>query len=160
MLNTGLFTDQGDAVPAGMVVVGAALEPGAVPTSGLRAGDAVNVLAAQRTTATGQAEAAAPPVGDVARDGDGVVGRGDRVELVVEHVGLARRAGGVAGSGRAGRGRRAAAAEPGGWRMIVTVGSIRGAPGATVVGIAARRGMASRSSPNGEWCSRPTRPVA
>ena len=61
VLNTGLFTDQGGAVPAGMVVVGAALDPGAVPTSGLRAGDAVNVLAAQRTT-TGQAEAAAPPV--------------------------------------------------------------------------------------------------
>lgn len=53
VLNTDLFTDQGGAVPAGMVVVGAALEPGAVPTSGLRAGDAVNVLVAQRTV-TGQ----------------------------------------------------------------------------------------------------------
>lgn len=51
VLNTDLFTDQGAAIPAGMVVVGAALDPGAVPTSRLRAGDAINVLAAQRTTA-------------------------------------------------------------------------------------------------------------
>lgn len=61
VLNTDLFTDQGETVPAGMVVVGAALDPGAVPTSGLRAGDLVNVLAAQRTTA-GQPEGAAAPV--------------------------------------------------------------------------------------------------
>jgi len=61
VLNTDLFTDQGAAVPAGMVVVGAALDPGAVPTSGLRAGDAVNVLAAQRTT-VGQSTGDVPPI--------------------------------------------------------------------------------------------------
>jgi hypothetical protein len=60
VLNTDLFADRGDAVPAGSVVVGAALEPGAVPNSGLSAGDAVNVLAAQRTNA-GAADAAAQP---------------------------------------------------------------------------------------------------
>lgn len=62
VLNTDLFTDAGGAVPAGMVVVGAALEPGAVPSSVLRAGDAVNVLAAQRTTAGQPADAGAPVV--------------------------------------------------------------------------------------------------
>jgi hypothetical protein len=59
VLNTDLFTDHGETVPAGMVVVGAALDPGAVPASVLRAGDEVNVLAARRTTA-GQPSDAAP----------------------------------------------------------------------------------------------------
>ena len=61
VLNTDLFIDRAGAVPLGMVVVGAALDPGAVPMSGLRAGDVVNLLAVQRTTA-GQTEAAAPPI--------------------------------------------------------------------------------------------------
>ena len=61
VLNTDLFTDAGTAIPAGMVVVGAALEPGAVPSSELRAGDEVNLLAAQHT-ATGQPSAAVAPV--------------------------------------------------------------------------------------------------
>jgi len=61
VLNTDLFIKRAGAVPVGMVVVGAALDPGAVPMSGLRAGDAMNLLAVQRTTA-GQSEAAAPPV--------------------------------------------------------------------------------------------------
>ena len=58
VLNTDLFADAGSVVPAGMVVVGAALDAGAVPSSRLRAGDVVNVLAAQRTTAGGGVEVA------------------------------------------------------------------------------------------------------
>lgn len=61
VLNTGLFTNAGGAIPAGMVVVGAALEPGAVPSSDLRAGDQVNLLAAQHTAA-GQPSGAVAPV--------------------------------------------------------------------------------------------------
>lgn len=68
VLNTDLFTDQGGAVPAGMVVVGAALDPGAVPSSMLRAGDKVNVLAAQRTTA-GQTVTAPAPVATLLASG-------------------------------------------------------------------------------------------
>lgn len=68
VLNTDLFTDQGGAVPAGMVVVGAALDPGAAPTSGLRTGDAVNVLAAQRTV-TGQTPGAAAPTASLLATG-------------------------------------------------------------------------------------------
>lgn len=52
VLNTGLFTARGESVPAGRVVAGASLDAGAVPTAGLRAGDAVNLLAAVRTTGT------------------------------------------------------------------------------------------------------------
>jgi Flp pilus assembly protein CpaB len=68
VLNTDLFTGQGGAVPSGMVVVGAALDPGAVPSSLLRAGDEVNVLAAQRTT-TGQSETATAPVATLLASG-------------------------------------------------------------------------------------------
>lgn len=68
VLNTDLFTDQGGAVPAGMVVVGAALDPGAVPSSLLRAGDAVNMLAAQRTVA-GPADAAVAPAATLLASG-------------------------------------------------------------------------------------------
>jgi Flp pilus assembly protein CpaB len=68
VLNTDLFTGQGGAVPSGMVVVGAALDPGAVPSSMLRAGDEVNVLAAQRTT-TGQSETATAPVATLLASG-------------------------------------------------------------------------------------------
>ncbi|MAT03629.1 MAG: hypothetical protein CL424_01085 [Acidimicrobiaceae bacterium] len=60
VLNTDLFTEQNGAIPGGMVVVGAALDPGAVPSSEMRAGDEVNVLAAQRTTA-GQTDQADTP---------------------------------------------------------------------------------------------------
>lgn len=45
VLNVGLFGEQGSAVPDGMAVVGAALEPGAAPGPALRAGDRVHVLA-------------------------------------------------------------------------------------------------------------------
>jgi hypothetical protein len=68
VLNTDLFTDRGGAVPAGMVVVGAALDPGAVPSSELRAGDQVNVLAALRTT-TGQTDVGAAPVAQLLATG-------------------------------------------------------------------------------------------
>lgn len=44
VLNTGLFAEKGDVIPAGQVVVGAALEPGAVPTAGLAAGDRVELI--------------------------------------------------------------------------------------------------------------------
>ena len=50
VLNTDLFADRDQTVPAGMVVVGAALEQGAAPTSSLRAGDRVDVLGVVRTT--------------------------------------------------------------------------------------------------------------
>lgn len=50
VLNTDLFGGQGQTIPAGMVVVGASLEAGAAPTSGLRAGDRVDVLGVERTT--------------------------------------------------------------------------------------------------------------
>ena len=61
VINTDLFTARGSAVPAGTVVVGAALDPGAVPSSQLSAGDVVNVLAAVRTTAS-QSDAVAAAV--------------------------------------------------------------------------------------------------
>jgi Flp pilus assembly protein CpaB len=51
LVNTDLFVDGGQSIPQGFVVVGAALAPGAVPVSGLRAGDRVDVLSLARTTA-------------------------------------------------------------------------------------------------------------
>jgi Flp pilus assembly protein CpaB len=55
VLNTGLFASRDRVVPAGQVVVGAALEPGAAPGTGLAAGDRVDVLAVVKapSTATG-----------------------------------------------------------------------------------------------------------
>lgn len=44
VLNTGLFVDAQAVVPSGKAVVGAAFAIGAVPTSGLRAGDKVELL--------------------------------------------------------------------------------------------------------------------
>ncbi len=44
LLNSGLFVDSGGAIPEGMAVVGAALDPGAVPVARLRAGDVVDVI--------------------------------------------------------------------------------------------------------------------
>jgi Flp pilus assembly protein CpaB len=53
VLNTGLFADRGQVVPAGQIVVGVALDPGASPSSQLAAGDRVEVLAVARTTSSG-----------------------------------------------------------------------------------------------------------
>lgn len=50
VLNTDLFADRDQTVPEGMVVVGAALDLGAAPSSSLRAGDRVDVLGVVRTT--------------------------------------------------------------------------------------------------------------
>lgn len=50
VLNTDLFAAAGQTIPAGHVVVGAALEPGAAPVAGLRAGDRVDVLGVERTS--------------------------------------------------------------------------------------------------------------
>lgn len=61
VLNTDLFADQGQTIPAGMVVVGASLEAGAAPTSDLRAGDSVDVLGVERTTGASPVEGSAPP---------------------------------------------------------------------------------------------------
>ena len=61
MLNTGLFADQGETIPAGMVVVGASLENGAAPTSDLRAGDRVDVLGVERTTGAPPGDGSAQP---------------------------------------------------------------------------------------------------
>lgn len=59
ILNTGLFVDRSAVIPEGMVVVGAALEPGATPTGDLAPGDRVQVLAVEKVTGgTRQAEAA------------------------------------------------------------------------------------------------------
>ena len=44
VLNTDLFADRAQVIPAGQVVVGAALAAGAAPTAGLAAGDRVDVL--------------------------------------------------------------------------------------------------------------------
>ena len=51
VLNTGLFVDAGQSVPAGEVVVGVALDPGASPSTQLSAGNRVEVLAVARTVA-------------------------------------------------------------------------------------------------------------
>ncbi|MCU1388074.1 MAG: hypothetical protein JWL72_1412 [Ilumatobacteraceae bacterium] len=52
ILNTGLFSQRSDVVPAGQVVVGAELDPGAVPTSALQAGDHVELLGVVKATST------------------------------------------------------------------------------------------------------------
>ena len=44
VLNTDLFVEAGTAIPAGFVVVGAELDPGAAPVAGLAAGDTVDVI--------------------------------------------------------------------------------------------------------------------
>jgi hypothetical protein len=59
VLNTDLFTDRDEAVPVGQVVVGAALEPGAAPTSSLSAGDRVDVVGVAPSTG-------GPPAADAA----------------------------------------------------------------------------------------------
>jgi hypothetical protein len=58
ILNTGLFSQRSDVVPAGQAVVGAELDPGAVPTSALQAGDHVELLGVVKATATDSAGAA------------------------------------------------------------------------------------------------------
>lgn len=44
VLNTDLFADRDRVIPAGAVVVGAALAPGAIPLEGLAPGDGVNLV--------------------------------------------------------------------------------------------------------------------
>ena len=48
VLNTDLFVEAGTAVPAGFVVVGSQLEPGAAPRAALATGDAVDVIGVGR----------------------------------------------------------------------------------------------------------------
>ena len=50
VLNSGLFADRDEAVPAGYVVVAAALDAGAAPTGSMRTGDRVTLLAAARVS--------------------------------------------------------------------------------------------------------------
>lgn len=45
VLNTGLFVPPDEVIPSGKAVVGAAFQAGAVPTSAIRAGDVVDMLA-------------------------------------------------------------------------------------------------------------------
>ena len=52
VLNTGLFAEPGQVIPAGFVVIGAALDPGAAPTARLAAGDRVEVLGTVHVTAS------------------------------------------------------------------------------------------------------------
>jgi hypothetical protein len=59
ILNTGLVASRDEVIPAGQVVVGVALEPGAAPTASLAVGDRVDVLAVARTT-TGAPAAVSP----------------------------------------------------------------------------------------------------
>jgi Flp pilus assembly protein CpaB len=66
MLNTGLFASRERVIPAGQVVVGAALEPGAAPGTGLAAGDRVDVLAVVKATG---APASVAPVASVVASG-------------------------------------------------------------------------------------------
>jgi Flp pilus assembly protein CpaB len=49
LLNTDLVAELGQVIPAGQVVVGVALDPGASPSSHLAAGDRVEILAVERT---------------------------------------------------------------------------------------------------------------
>ena len=89
VLNTGLFADQGDAVPAGMVVVGAALDPGSGTDVGAARWRRGERAGRRERTTTGQAEAAAPPVATLLASGTVWSVEADRVELD-GHVGLAR----------------------------------------------------------------------
>jgi Flp pilus assembly protein CpaB len=66
VLNTGLFASRDRVVPAGQVVVGAALEPGAAPGAGLAAGDRVDMLAVAKATG---APIGASPVASVVASG-------------------------------------------------------------------------------------------
>jgi Flp pilus assembly protein CpaB len=62
VLNTGLFAEPGRVVPTGQIVVGAALDPGAAPSSRLAAGDRVEVLAVARSTAGSPGASGSPVV--------------------------------------------------------------------------------------------------
>lgn len=59
LLNTSLFVDRDEAVPAGQVVVGLALSPGSAPSGQLAAGDRVELLAVARSVAGSSTQA--PP---------------------------------------------------------------------------------------------------
>jgi Flp pilus assembly protein CpaB len=58
VLNTDLFVDRDRVVPAGSVVVGAALAAGATPTARLAAGDRVTLLAVAKTNGAAADDAA------------------------------------------------------------------------------------------------------
>lgn len=62
VMNTGLVADAGTVVPAGKVVVGVALDPGASPTGQLSAGDVVEVLAVARAVPGATADGAVAAV--------------------------------------------------------------------------------------------------
>ena len=65
VLNTGLFADRDGVIPAGQVVVGAALEPGAAPVAHLAPGDRVDVLGVVKSTGTPTAAASLLTSGSV-----------------------------------------------------------------------------------------------
>lgn len=69
VLNTDLFAEKDRVIPVGQVVVGAALEPGAAPVSGLSAGDRVDVLGVVKSTVGTPADGAAAPVAAVLASG-------------------------------------------------------------------------------------------
>jgi SAF domain len=50
LLHPGLFAHKEDVVPAGQVVVGAALDPGAVPSPRIAVGDSVQLFATERAS--------------------------------------------------------------------------------------------------------------
>lgn len=57
VLNTDLFVEAGTAIPAGFVVVGAELDPGAAPVAGLAAGDTVDVIGVVKGAAASESSA-------------------------------------------------------------------------------------------------------
>ncbi|MBU3688422.1 MAG: hypothetical protein FGM29_02510 [Actinobacteria bacterium] len=62
VLNTDLFSEKGKVIPPGFVVVGASVEAGAAPTSGLSAGDQVDLLGVVKGTSAAPADAAVASV--------------------------------------------------------------------------------------------------
>jgi flagella basal body P-ring formation protein FlgA len=53
LLNTGLFVSRDQVIPAGYVVVGVALDPGAVPVSSMAVGDRVEILVTAKAQTAG-----------------------------------------------------------------------------------------------------------
>ena len=131
VLNTDLFADREQVIPAGEVVVGAALAAGGGADGGAGRGRSGRRARRSRKSTGGagrrSAEATVLTTGTVwsveqPAAGGGVGGR----------VGVAAGPGAVADGGGAGGGGRAAAAVAGGGvGMIVTLASVRGSPGVT-----------------------------
>lgn len=62
VMHAGLVSERSQVIPSGHVVVGAALEPGAIPVAGLLAGDRVDVLGVERQVGGAEQSAATATV--------------------------------------------------------------------------------------------------